>query len=1143
MMRREIYVVILAFVMAGQGFGIDYYQHENFGEKQPGDVVSFTVTPPGTVISGSVINPGGFLWFGGPATWTGTIPTNFAGVHNGLFRGTYQPPGGGGPGPSREYTWEADTKAVVCKLTLTMDEYLGISMVDPTNTPVDSGTATATLSPAISATYSWLLGSGITHFDPDPGSGNTAIIKEEGIASGSYRNEKVMVSARGLTAETNFTVVRIDIQMQDLDEANEEVVGAFVPLNSDDDNANGVPDLSEAPVTNENDLVELTIALYPGDLPADETVSITGSENLYEDQEKQTQASAGYPVSRFPLTLWVEGQSVSSDLRDKEIMVTHIASGAKDKVKYTVLKADLDIDSDNNNGFDDPDRSDAEDTIEDIEGDPDKPGKLICVNDGDEDHDGVPDFADGFDKWGNEGANAGGAFTPLILEIAEPIDLEKAKVTFVYLASDPDGVTRTGAGTEADPYIYTPARGKLRIWTVDGWADRQKAEVNQDGDFVGSGSEYKASDLGSGRVITLYVEGIEKSENIADQQIKVEVDPGEGIMCPDAVRCTVIQMDLVPDWNHDRVIDSADESQATAPNPFRFWINDDADSGDISEDDSDVPGHSGGLFGSANYDNSHVDGRSDLLDFFPVWLDLNQTLNISPPSDTVQYKLKQANGAVNVVYTDLTKDHAGDFLTTEGNTYGPSFNQNSYEADTFEVTSSGVTLSTNFLNKIKNDATKGILLIEGAGTTTSPLVLEVWKDGVKICEKVMPLSIDGVEKMYRWINVRGVAGGDVSRATDTIAPSNYPDSNCNGKQFIFVHGYSVHEEAARAWNAEMFKRLYQSGSRAMFTAVTWFGNDGQIADWIPFVGGSTPDYYVNVEHAFETASNLVSIINASIPGSKRIAGHSLGNMVVSSAIIDHGLSVNAYFMLNAAVAMEAYNATFDHRNVMRHPDWQSYDSRLWASEWYQLFTSGDGRNTLRWGDRFGTVSAAFNYYSETEDVLNNANGDVPAIGTERAWVNQEMRKGTTLMWIAPGNAEAGWGFNDDYDGLTVTEANALPDSTIRTNSFFAHFDDEDLYGTNGSTIAQQPAMHCQLLADAIPALSNPAGRNSIGSAAGQGNRDYMTYGGATGFRRGLYANGDWPEEDNRWHHSDLKRIAYPYNSRAFDQIVNDGGLK
>ena len=297
-----------------------------------------------------------------------------------------------------------------------------------------------------------------------------------------------------------------------------------------------------------------------------------------------------------------------------------------------------------------------------------------------------------------------------------------------------------------------------------------------------------------------------------------------------------------------------------------------------------------------------------------------------------------------------------------------------------------------------------------------------------------------------------------------------------------------------------------------------------------------------MENAFQTASNLVAAISA-LPGAKYIAGHSLGNMLVSSAIKDNGLSANAYFMLNAAVAMEAYNPNISDREQMQHPDWQSYTNlNLWASEWYQLFPTNDARYKLTWRGKFNAMPNAFNYYSSTEDVLNNANGNVPAIGTERAWANQEMRKGTTLIWLGPGNAEAGWGFNRDYSSLSIAQANALSNSVLQTNSFFGRFDDDDLYGTNGSAVAQQPAMHRQLLADAIPALSNPSGRNSIGSAAAQGNRDFMSHDGGTGFRRGVHATGDWPFDDNRWHHSDLKEVAYPYNSKAFDQIVNDGGL-
>ena len=132
----------------------------------------------------------------------------------------------------------------------------------------------------------------------------------------------------------------------------------------------------------------------------------------------------------------------------------------------------------------------------------------------------------------------------MVLELAEPIDLSIAKIKFTYSDSDPDGVTRT----PDVPHVYTPASGHLRIWKVNGSVARLMAEVSTGGHYVKSDSEYVMSDLGSGRTIALYVEGIDNSATVADQQIKVEVDPdGPGpaaFMCNDAVRVTILKVDL-----------------------------------------------------------------------------------------------------------------------------------------------------------------------------------------------------------------------------------------------------------------------------------------------------------------------------------------------------------------------------------------------------------------------------------------------------------------------------------------------------------------------------------------------------------------------------------------------------------------------
>ncbi|MCZ7592173.1 MAG: hypothetical protein M5U15_08460 [Kiritimatiellae bacterium] len=47
---------------------------------------------------------------------------------------------------------------------------------------------------------------------------------------------------------------------------------------------------------------------------------------------------------------------------------------------------------------------------------------------------------------------------------------------------------------------------------------------------------------------------------------------------------------------------------------FRFWLNDDADTGDISEGDSDVPGRSGGLLGNELHAPTNSIGHANLFE-------------------------------------------------------------------------------------------------------------------------------------------------------------------------------------------------------------------------------------------------------------------------------------------------------------------------------------------------------------------------------------------------------------------------------------------------------------------------------------------------------------------------------------------------
>ena len=99
--------------------------------------------------------------------------------------------------------------------------------------------------------------------------------------------------------------------------------------------------------------------------------------------------------------------------------------------------------------------------------------------------------------------------------------------------------------------------------------------------------------------------------------------------------------------------------------------------------------------------------------------------------------------------------------------------------------------------------------------------------------------------------------------------------------------------------------------------------------------------------------------------------HSLGNMLVSSAIKDCGLAGYAkYYMLNAAVPMEAYDVAADAAEMVDSA-WSNVPINYRASDWSTVFATNDFRASLSWRGRFAGIQNAVNCYSETEDVLEN----------------------------------------------------------------------------------------------------------------------------------------------------------------------------
>jgi hypothetical protein len=643
------------------------------------------------------------------------------------------------------------------------------------------------------------------------------------------------------------------------------------------------------------------------------------------------------------------------------------------------------------------------------------------------------------------------------------------------------------------------------------------------------------------------------------------------------------------DANHDGTMDFTYQGPdfVSSSKPFRFWANDDQDSGDDGGNDG-VPGvqpfytadgfNSSGLAPVANPAPNEpvfqavypVHGTRDLVDFFPVYINIGSlfqsnvwSAGISFTDTNYQFVLSQADGVLRFVYTDLTPTNYMNYLQniTEAT--------NLASAITTTITSGGVALPQSFVGGIATND-QGVILVEAAAPTTQPLVLSIYHGSNLLAQTSLYLSVSGVEQMFRsktlLLNPDSRAKAD--RLTDASVP-NEPDTT--GKNFIFVHGYNVNPDQARGNASDIYKRLYWSGSHAKFYAVTWEGADTQ-GSLIPNV---TSDYHSNVFNAFNTAPLLNTFLN-SLSGTNIVAAHSLGNMLVLSTLNDYtNQSINTYFMIDAAVPIEALGGIGTNENlVMTHSDWTDgatnlwgtgYGTNLWASYWCKLFPTNDYRSQLTWNNRLaaGLENAnVYNFYSSGEEVLRTfptrptpsfagiaANQVFQTVWNGKpigsyVWCYQELLKGR-MPFDVLGSTHGGWGFNTYYTTyvgstpfyISPTNAAQLGVATLKTNPVFDVTFDTPLFGASGSTYAQ--AHYNRILSDAIPALTLPAGANPVSILGVTHNFDMKTE----------LENG-WPQgrlqnltEGNNWWHSDFHQVAYTYTYLLFNKMVTLGNLK
>ncbi len=178
--------------------------------------------------------------------------------------------------------------------------------------------------------------------------------------------------------------------------------------------------------------------------------------------------------------------------------------------EFAFRTLDADVDSDNNNGLGRPDRSLAE---ESIESDVSLSGKMLSINEGDEDGDGIPNYAD-FD--------AGKAFAQMIVEIPPSVDIATTSLILTYQASNPATIEEVSVGSRT---VYRPATGYLRVWSINGDQIRNEEDISLGGHYINTTQSYALStfNVNEDNEIVLYIEAV-RDYNDNDNALAIEIE-------------------------------------------------------------------------------------------------------------------------------------------------------------------------------------------------------------------------------------------------------------------------------------------------------------------------------------------------------------------------------------------------------------------------------------------------------------------------------------------------------------------------------------------------------------------------------------------------------------------------------------------
>jgi pimeloyl-ACP methyl ester carboxylesterase len=604
----------------------------------------------------------------------------------------------------------------------------------------------------------------------------------------------------------------------------------------------------------------------------------------------------------------------------------------------------VDIDLDKNTGFPAGSNGAAElATKQDVT----LPGKFIQVDSTNLNGTQIPDFAVGFNSSPPPSATAGTNFVPITLTLPQDVTVGAAQIRFVYSASDPALLTRTGTGTRADPYLYHPdPTGTLRIWAKPESYVRNAASIASGGDYLPNNQTFNASALTwSNGVADLYVEAVSPSLSVGGNSISVQVVPSGGPTYSDYVRYTAISTTVAVDANRSGGI-NFDGSDLTTPTaPYRFWLNNSTSQltyvGGAAQ-------YATVVGGTPDFTKHAIVNQGDLQNFAP--LDVQLPLGSSDgngnlkPGWSAFVRYVATSGAPSIDLYDLQSTYATNFLTyLTDPTVGSAIGDPRAHSGTGLSASAIVGGTVEYLPVAagQEDANHRIHFIFGGDTAgAGALVVQFKYNGNIVSQDSLNLSLSPITQLYEqatvinpsWVLPDGTVNGlgdlrtlplGTIPTTASVTYNPYSQSSPeDNTMIVFVHGWRMKVNEMEAYADTAFKRLYWQGYTGRFTSFSW------PTEWVDSdsyaKAFADPYNYDNSElKAWYSAPALYNLL-VSLDGqygyqNVNIFAHSMGNVVTSEALRMGATApppagqtvptpiVNAYVATQAATPAQAYD--------------------------------------------------------------------------------------------------------------------------------------------------------------------------------------------------------------------------------------------